>query len=408
MNYVDVFFSRINHHGHTTTERIRNAGIRSFYKWLAESPHTVRALSVERGLYFDGIILSNKDKEYQKIMFLNVANDIALNVGDIMDWSLDDGSIEKWLLFQEEKKTNGTYRTFSIIRCNYLLKWIDKLGHLQQSWAYVVSSVDSKIKGNYRTWNSLITPQPNKYAEILMPYYPIERATNFIIQDESWQTIEVDFTSVPGTIYLSLTENKVNLKYDDLVDDIADTDKRAQYELQIPEQTQTFGVGDIIDPTYTLTKNGIPFDGEVELIPSKPSLITFNAEDKMVAAAAGELEFTVRLKDYPSIVAKNTISIIINNENNFTAYISGPDKIRLAAAAKYILDSSSEITNVEFYFKDANHNHVNHNTFAMIESQNNNQCIIKANEHNQLGEINLYANYDNVEYEKKIKIIPLW
>jgi hypothetical protein len=67
-----------------------------------------------------------------------------------------------------------------------LLKWIDALGHLNQSWAYVVSSVDSKIKGNYRTWNSLITPQPNKYAEILMPRYQIDRSTNFIIEEESW------------------------------------------------------------------------------------------------------------------------------------------------------------------------------------------------------------------------------
>jgi len=78
MNYLDVYFSRLNHLGETTAERIRNGGIRSFEKWMAESPHTVRDLSVERGLYFDGIILTSKDKEYQKIMFLNVANDVPI------------------------------------------------------------------------------------------------------------------------------------------------------------------------------------------------------------------------------------------------------------------------------------------------------------------------------------------
>ena len=166
MDYRNVYFSRINHLGETTAQRIRNGGIRSFDKWMAESPHTVRNLSVERGIYFDGIILRSKDKEYEKIMFLNVSNITPLQVGDIMTWIIDDGSEEKWILVQEEKKTNGTYRSFWIIRCNYLLKWIDSNGHLQQSWSYVVSSVDSKIKGNYRTWNSLITPQPNKYAEI--------------------------------------------------------------------------------------------------------------------------------------------------------------------------------------------------------------------------------------------------
>lgn len=90
--------------GETTAERIRNGGIRSFNKWLEESPHTIRQLSVERGLYFDGIILTNKDKEHEKIMFLNVSNDIPLVVGDIMNWTLDNGDIEKWILVQEEKK----------------------------------------------------------------------------------------------------------------------------------------------------------------------------------------------------------------------------------------------------------------------------------------------------------------
>ncbi len=88
-------------------------------------------------------------------MFLNVANDIPILVGDIMNWELEDGTTEKWILFQEEKKVSGTHRTFWITRCNYLLKWVDADGHLQQSWSYVISSTDDKIKGNFRTWNNL-------------------------------------------------------------------------------------------------------------------------------------------------------------------------------------------------------------------------------------------------------------
>ena len=152
MNYLDVYYSRINHLGETTAERVQNGGIRSFEKWMSESPHTVKNLSVERGLYFSGIILTSKDKEYEKIMFLNVANNIPIVVGDIINWTIEDGSLEKWIIIQKEKKVNPTYQTFWIVRCNYLVKWIDKLGHIQQSWSYLVSSLDSKIKGNYRTW----------------------------------------------------------------------------------------------------------------------------------------------------------------------------------------------------------------------------------------------------------------
>lgn len=155
MNYYDVYLARVNHLGENVQERVKNDGIKTFEKWLKNSPHTVRNLSVERGIYFDSVMLQSKDKAYQKILFLNVANDIPLVVGDIMTWIQDDGSEEKWILFQEEKKVNGSYRTFWIVRCNYLLKWVDNLGHLQQSWAYVVSSNDDKIKGNFRTWHSL-------------------------------------------------------------------------------------------------------------------------------------------------------------------------------------------------------------------------------------------------------------
>ena len=153
-------------------------------------------MSVERGLYFSGILITNKDKEAKKLLFLHVANDIPIKVGDIMNWRQEDNTLEKWLLLSEEKKVNGTYKTFVIIKCNYLVKWIDENGHLQSSWAYVLSSTDDKIKGNFRTWHNLISPQPNKYAELVMPRVQIERGTNFIIEDENWKLIEYDHTSV--------------------------------------------------------------------------------------------------------------------------------------------------------------------------------------------------------------------
>jgi len=100
MNYLDVYFSRINYFGDTRAEKIKNSGIIAFEKWLAKSPFTVTDLSVERGLYFSGIIETSKDKEERKLMYLRVANDIPIQVGDILTWRQDNGAIEKWLLLQ--------------------------------------------------------------------------------------------------------------------------------------------------------------------------------------------------------------------------------------------------------------------------------------------------------------------
>jgi len=78
MNYLDTYFSRVNHFGETTAERIKNKGIVAFEKWKAQSPFTIEDLSVERGLYFSGIIQTNKDRESKKIMYLYVALDIPI------------------------------------------------------------------------------------------------------------------------------------------------------------------------------------------------------------------------------------------------------------------------------------------------------------------------------------------
>ncbi len=408
MSYLNTYYSRINHMGETTAERIRSGGIRSFYKWMAESPHTVQNLSVERGLFFPGIILTNKDKEYQKIMFLNVANDVGLTVGDILNWPLENGETEKWLLMSEEKKVNGTYRTFSIIRCNYLLKWIDAQGHLQQSWAYVVSSLDSKIKGNYRTWNSLITPQPNKYAEILMPRRSINRATNFIIEQESWQVIEYDHTSVPGTIYLSLTENKINTIYDDLKNEIADTDRRAIYGIEIPQEKEYFKLHDEIKPHFTITKNGIPLENpKVELVSLDTTIAKYSKEKQYLEAVGyGDVTLQVNLPDRSDIEPLDlTITVSVSDDAQpEDYYIKGPDKIRLAATAVYsVMTFSDEIvTTAKFDLTPSK-------MIYKIVDNNNGTCSITANKNNILDEAYiLKAIVNGHEYTKSIKIIPLW
>lgn len=417
--------------GETTAERIRNSGIRSFYKWMSESPHTVRDLSVERGVCFDGIILTNKDKEASKIMLLNVSNDTALFIGDIMNWELENGVIEKWIIIQEQKKVNGTYRTFWIVRCNYLIKWIDAHGHIQQSWSYFVSSLDSKIKGNFRTWNSLISPQPNKYAEILMPRYPIDRATNFIVEQQSWTVVEYDHTSVPGVIYLSLTEGKINSIYDDVENNLADTDRLADYNLSIPEIPQYFQINSIINSEslkFTLTKNGIPIDQPIKLTSLTPDVVKM-INGELIAIAEGEARILITLRDYPTAQPQQLKIQITAQPQSFLAYIEGPDTIRLDRQAIYTLKGTDTINNKVTFSCSTIQNVTQHEVndiFTVIDVLNlkpkqkqkyldkypnidfNINCIVRANKKNILDKVNLCAEYNNETYTKEIQTIPLW
>lgn len=393
-DYLDAYFSRVFHRGESVAEVAKNTGERSFESWLASSIHTVKDLSVERGLYFSGIILTNKDKEHQKIMFLNVANDIPIVIGDIVNWGA-----EKWIIFQKEKKVCETYQTFLILQCNYLLKWIDSNGHLQQSWGHFTSSLDSKVKENFRTWNSLITPQPNKYAEIIMPRHNIDRDTSFIVEEEAWSMVEYDHSSVPGIIYLSLTEEKLNSIYDDTINNIADTDRLAKYEVITGKEKQIFTIGSPIVPTFTIVKNGKPIEVGYKLIPENKKIAKF-VNGTLTAIKEGETSLIVQLVEYPEIYTR--LEIIVGKENNFSAYIEGSDSIRLGREFSYKLVGTSEINeNVSFTLKETN-------LAFIIDSGENNLCRIKANDKNKLGSVELIAEYQGIEYTKTISIIPLW
>ena len=400
MNYRDVYYSRINHLGESTAEVIRNSGIRSFERWMAQSPFTIKDLSVERGLYFSGIIEEKKDEKQLKTLYLHVANDIPIKVGDIMNWRAEDGSIEKWILLQEERKVNGTYRTFWIIRCNYLVKWIDKTGRLQKSWSYVVSSQDDKIKGNFRTWHNLITPQPNKYAEIVMPRVEIDRGTNFIIEDEGWKLVELDWTSVPGIVYLSLTESKINRLYDDTDVDIADTDK-----LQFPTLAPIYTVGDILDPDF----NEFTFnEWEIELIPQTGAECIELQNDKWVAIAPGNVTILMQLKDRNAVQKRFEMSIKAV-DTDFMAYINGADTIRLDRESAYELIANDTVYNAEYLLSPES---MELATLKKLPEEQSNttvsKIIVHANDKNKLGDIVLIARYGNNEYQKTIKIVPLW
>lgn len=407
MSYVDVYFSRVNHMGETTAERIQNGGIRSFMKWLAQSPQTVRELSVERGIYFDAIIEENKDKEHKKIMFMHVSNKVAVVVGDIVNWTLQDGTVEKWLILQEEKKTNPIFKTFWIIRCNYLLRWVDQQGHVQESWSYFTSSLDSMIKGNYRTWHNVIAAQPNKYAEVIMPRHDVFRSTNFIVEEESWSVVEYDHTSVPGTVYLSLTEGKINSLTDDIKNNLADTDKIAVYTVQTAEEVQSFKINDFINPVFTLMKNGKSSDEKVRFNIANNKIAKY-VDGKIKAISAGEVELKAIIDGVKDPIGSITIQVIDTEEQPkplINAYIEGPDKIKLARKGTYIFTNGTELDDVpEFSIREEDQKYAT----LITDKESPYTCIIEANEDNQLGSITLVVTYQGIEYTKTISIIPLW
>ena len=230
-----------------------------------------------------------------------------------------------------------------------------------------------------------------------MPRYNVDRATSFIVEDESWIVIEYDYTSVPGVIYLSLTENKVNIIYDDLDNNIADTDRLAKYTFAVPENPQEFAVGDEIIPTCTLMKDGLVSSLHVDFYSTDTTRVDI-VNGRLTAIGEGETKILAQLTDYPEI--QQEIDINITNATSLAAYIEGPDVIRLDRKADFRLQSNQELDGEVTYAVD--------NDLVSIITVEDNVCSVRANNKNKLGSVILTATYGGNEYVKVISIIPIW
>jgi hypothetical protein len=230
------------------------------------------------------------------------------------------------------------------------------------------------------------------------PEPEIFRGTNIIVEDESWIVVDYDHTSVPGVVYVSLTEGKVNPLTDDIEGNLADADKIAVYELSLPAINQVFNLGDHISPVFTLLKNGKVSDEEVVLDTTNKKVARF-INDTLIAVGRGETELTATLVGHPEIV--KSITIRVGEELAFSGYIEGDEKLKLNRITTYSFKGTSEISGeVEYRLIETD--------LASIIAIENNQCTIRANADNKLGVITLEAVYDGVTYTKDIKIIPLW
>ena len=241
-------------------------------------------------------------------------------------------------------------------------------------------------------WNELITPQPNKFMEVLMPYQPIEKSTEIILYDEAWELIDYDRISVPGTIYLSFTESKVNELRDSVREQIANIDKLQVWSINAPLQLSV-EVGERINPVYTLLKNGIiQKDIKATLVPSEK--ISYDDEGNLIAAEAGETEL---LLTYENLML--TLKVVIGGGVQM-GYINGDNYIRMGRSASYeLIMPDNSIAETEFS--------IDNTTIASIQNQGN-KCIVKANDRNKLGTVILSTEYLGQTYTKSINILALW
>lgn len=386
MNYFEVYKKRASHLGTTPQERAFNSGILEFRRYLKYNQHTVRGLIREKdGTVFDGVILTDKEDENRVSQILEVELGLPLEKGDLILWN-----DEHWLIYRSTTSSYQPHQKFYMVKCNYYIKWVDN-GVLKESWVYLLGSKDSKIKDNFRTWHNVITPQPNKFINLILPHVIMPINTEIMVLDEVWYLVDYDQNSVPGVVFMSFTETNLNLQRDDVENKIANADQISEWKV-VMASTQTVGPKQLVPIQYHIFKDGIEIEPDEHVtIQHSGNLYKKNGQIYTTSSGRGYIEVK-----YNGAIAIQEITI--SEELTISPVLVGDDKIRAGFNADYILENAEEL--VKFTVSDEK--------LVKIKRKTSNSCTIYANEENKTGFVTLTAQMGEEKFYKEIAIIPLW
>ena len=397
-NYTDVYWYRITKYGENHKEREYNYSVRNFEKYLNEHPSSVDV--IVDSTHTRASIISNKQDQYKLTKQILTSINTIINPGSIVEWN--DGH---WIVYQKEVNPNQAYNSCYMVECNKKLKWIDEYGVEQEEWAYIFSSKDSIVKQNFRTWNRLITPQPNQWLEMLVPAKKtIKMDQKFIIDGRAWFVDEYDATSSKGVTYYSLTEDKIDRMDDNIENGLANANKLDCYKIAIQDEISC-GLTDnyIISPI-------VYNDGVIDTQPlgyiiedrDIASLMLLNNNATIVPISKGQTTLKIYLINQPKVFKSIVINITDMTEQS--AVLIGDDSIKTTDFAIYsvyrISDSKIIDPIISFSISDSN--------LASGILLDDGTLKIIANEDNKLGVVTAIINTSSNTYTKKIAIRSLW
>ena len=397
-NYTDVYWYRITKYGENHKEREYNYSVRNFEKYLNEHPSSVDV--IVDSTHTRASIISNKQDQYKLTKQILTSINTIINPGSIVEWN--DGH---WIVYQKEVNPNQAYNSCYMVECNKKLKWIDEYGVEQEEWAYIFSSKDSIVKQNFRTWNRLITPQPNQWLEMLVPAKKtIKMDQKFIIDGRAWFVDEYDATSSKGITYYSLTEDKIDRMDDSIENGLANANKLDCYKIAIQDEISC-GLTDnyIISPI-------VYNDGVIDIQPlgyiiedrDIASLMLLNNNATIVPISKGQTTLKIYLINQPKVFKSIVINITDMTEQS--AVLIGDDSIKTTDFAIYsvyrISDSKIIDPIISFSISDSN--------LASGILLDDGTLKIIANEDNKLGVVTVIINTSSNTYTKKIAIRSLW
>lgn len=402
-DYYLVFQERSGNHGKTFKEVVQKQARHDFKYFLQSSPNAIKVtINSKEGKETKVATILNKENEtlVKRYFLCDIADQI--DIGDFLYWG---DSI--WLMFRKERDTIEAYDKFEGIECRHKIQWVDSYGVLQNTPCYLVAQKDDQIKSNFRTWNNMITPQPNKYLEIITCRNNIQLGQKFLIDETAWYVVESDYISIKNILYLSLTEDKKDIYVDDIADNIANIVDLNKFEMRIKDKEISLDIDKKYKIAGEVYLNGNKYSDKIIIeVIEGADLVTINDNFTLTALSEGRVVLRICMEENNEIYQEMIINIIKNAPQNISYQLIGDESIKWGRTkviqAVKVVDGISTAVAASFKVVDKE---------KLLSSYeiNSSSVTITADTKNKVGNFTIICTFeDGSIVEKTIRVTSLW
>ena len=402
-DYYEVFKRRALNKGRSFKDRVRFNSRIHFERFLISSPDAidVRVNNSENCIRVGSIYEKESDTLFKRFILSRLEDN--LKVGDFLYW---EDTI--WLLYKKEIDTIKAYDKFEAIDCKHSLKWIDNFGKINECPCYLIAQLDNIIQPNFRTWNNMITPQPNKNLKIITSRKDIVLGEKFLLDGTAWHVVESDYISIKGILFLSLIEDKIDLYDDYTEEDLADFVDLNKFVIKVPSENITLGINEQYKLDARIELNGNFYSDELlfEVIEGAKN-VSIDNNFFITGNEEGTSIIRVSMEESPEIFVDINISVQSTPATETIYLLKGDKSIKWGRTKEYtcvkIVNGVETLIDASFSVIDNNH---------IIEKvvTGTNAIFLTANSDNKKGEFTIECTpvETNETITKQCEVISLW
>lgn len=208
-SYYDIYLKRLNRYGTDYQMRTQNKRERDFENYLLKS---VYRIEFDYNNQLNPATFERyKQDETETLHYLLTRVDVNIPNGTILMLPNKDEELKPWMVYYLESIKASGYNRYIMLKMTHFLKWKDREGILQSSWAYLYGQQDNMLKDELQSRSR----SDARYTENLKGSFFVLPTTGHLKKDdylevgegllkEAYRVTGYDIQSTPGVEYVTI------------------------------------------------------------------------------------------------------------------------------------------------------------------------------------------------------------